>query len=271
MILAFDLDGVIYAGSQIIPGAAEGVTRARQLGHRIYFITNNVQLNSVQLAGRLQTYGVDADPAEIVCATEVTADVVDRLQPRPTRVLVLGTDSIADPVARTGIEVVRGLTAEPVDAVVLGIDTNIAFQDLAAAHRVIERDGAVLVAPNNDVSFATAGGTTPGVGAFVAALHASCGAKPIVVGKPAPHLFQHILEIEGATADNLLVIGDSLYSDIGGAISVGARSALVLTGIDTRAAAAALPADRRPDHIIDRLTDIPFHALAAEQPVSHQE
>jgi len=271
VILAFDLDGVIYAGGDLIPGAAEAVTLARRFGHRIYFISNNVQLSSVELAGRLQTLGVDVDPAEVVCATEVTADVVDALQPRPNRVLVLGTDAIAQPIARTGIEVVRGLTADLVDVVVLGIDTNIAFQDLAAAHRVIERDDAVLVAPNNDASFVTAGGTTPGVGAFVAALYASCGADPVIVGKPAPHLFQHILDIEGAEVDDLFVIGDSLYSDIGGAKSIGARSALVLTGISSRAEATALPADRQPDYVLDRLTDIPFAELAASRIVSNLE
>ncbi len=269
MILAFDLDGVIYAGGDLIPGAAEAITLARRFGHDVYFISNNVQLNAAQLAGRLQGLGIDADPAEVVCATEIAADVVDALQPRPNRVLVLGTDAIAGPIARTGMEVVRGLTADPVDAVVLGIDSNIAFQDLAAAHRVIERDGAILVAPNNDASFATSGGTSPGVGAFVAALRASCGAEPVVVGKPAPHLFRHILEIEDATAENLLVIGDSLYSDIGGAISVGARSALVLTGVDSRTSTAALPPDRQPDYILNRLTDLPFAELAAGHPVSN--
>ena len=271
MIVGFDLDGVIYAGARLIPGAAEGVTQARVLGHRTYFITNNVQLNAVELAVRLQTLGLDAGAREIVCATEVTADVVDRLRPRPERVLVLGTDSIAEPVARTGIEVVRELGSDPVDAVVLGVDTNFAYRHLTQAHRAIERDGAVLVAPNNDTSFATAGGTTPGVGAFVAALRASCGAEPVVVGKPAPHLFASILEREGATADDLLVIGDNLYSDVGGAKAAGARSALVLTGVDSRADAEALPVAERPDYIIERLTEIPFDAPAAARPVDRRD
>ncbi|MDP6348459.1 MAG: HAD-IIA family hydrolase [Chloroflexota bacterium] len=271
MIVAFDLDGVIYAGARLIPGAAEGVARALALGHATYFITNNVQLNTVELVVRLQTLRLDADAAEVVCATEVTADVVDRLRPRPERVLVLGTDSIAEPVARTGIAVVRKLGKEPVDAVVLGIDTNFAYRHLTQAHRAIERDGAMLVAPNNDVSFATAGGTTPGVGAFVAALRASCGAEPVVVGKPAPHLFRNILEREGATAAELLVIGDNLYSDVGGAKAAGARSALVLTGVDSRADADALPAAERPDYIIERLTEIPFDAPAAAGPVAGRE
>ena len=268
MILAFDLDGVIYAGGDLIPGAAEAVSLARQFGHRVYFVSNNVRLSAVELAGRLQGLGVVADPAEVVCATEITADVVDALQPRPNRVLVLGTDAIAGPIIRTGIAVVRELKSDPVDAVVLGLDYNFSYSHLAAAHRAIERDGALLVAPNNDAAFATRGGSTPGVGAFVAALRASCGAEPIIVGKPAPHLFKHILEIEGSTADNLLVIGDSLYSDIGGARAIGAKSVLVLTGVGTRAEAAALPDDRQPDYIVDRLSEIPFDALAAVSPLS---
>ncbi|MDP6756914.1 MAG: HAD hydrolase-like protein [Chloroflexota bacterium] len=227
MIVAFDLDGVIYAGARLIPGAAEGVARALALGHATYFITNNVQLNTVELVVRLQTLRLDADAAEVVCATEVTADVVDRLRPRPERVLVLGTDSIAEPVARTGIAVVRKLGKEPVDAVVLGIDTNFAYRHLTQAHRAVERDGAMLVAPNNDVSF--------------------------------------------ATAAELLVIGDNLYSDVGGAKAAGARSALVLTGVDSRADADALPAAERPDYIIERLTEIPFDAPAAAGPVAGRE
>ncbi|MDP6508338.1 MAG: HAD hydrolase-like protein, partial [Chloroflexota bacterium] len=143
------------------------------------------------------------------------------------RVLVLGTDSIAEPVARTGIAVVRKLGKEPVDAVVLGIDTNFAYRHLTQAHRAIERDGAMLVAPNNDVSF--------------------------------------------ATAAELLVIGDNLYSDVGGAKAAGARSALVLTGVDSRADADALPAAERPDYIIERLTEIPFDAPAAAGPVAGRE
>lgn len=263
MIFAFDLDGVIYAGDELIPAAAAAVALARSFGHRTYFISNNSRQNSVEVAARLQLLGLDAAPREVVCATEITGLVVSRLEPPPRSVLVIGSDSLAVEVGRCGAQVYRYFSDSEVDAVVMGLDFGMTYDMILAAHRAIVRHGARFIAANDDVTFASAGGSVPGCGAFVRAIQLTTGATPIIVGKPAPQMFRRILDLESAGPGELVVFGDSLYADIGGAKAIGAKAVLVLTGVDSRDGAARAPSDQRPDWIIDSLHDLPLEQLTA--------
>ena len=261
LAFAFDLDGVIYAGEQLLSGAAEAVAEARNRGHSAYFLTNNSRQNSFELAAKLQRMGVGASPRDVISATEVAGLVVSRLRPRPRSVMVIGSDSLAIEIGRAGVEVLRGDDGAAAGAVVFGLDQEVSYEKLLAAHRAIAHFGAAFFAVNLDRTYASQGGTVPGCGAFAASVASSTGKRARLIGKPAPHMFRRILELEEASPDKLVVFGDSLDADVAGAKSAGARSVLVLTGVDSRAAAERASPRRRPDWIIEDLRSVPFDEI----------
>ena len=266
MIFAFDLDGVIYSGDEVLGGAAEAVATARALGYATYFITNNSRQASVELSVKLQSMGLDVAPSEVISAVETAGRLVSQIDGPPESAMVIGSPTLREVIGKSGVRAYSYNETGPVDVLVLGLDHAINYQKLLAAHKVLECPNVHFVAVNNDVTFASDGGTVPGLGAIVSAVSAAAGRSPdFVAGKPEPHMFNRILELEDAEAGELVVFGDSLYSDIGGAKAIGARTALVLTGVDGRDDAASAPPERKPDWIIDSLNAIPFAEIAGAE------
>ncbi len=263
MIFAFDLDGVIYAGEVLLAGAVEAVTRARSLGYSTYFITNNSRQTSVEVSVKLQSMGLDAAPREVVSAVETAGVLVSRIDGSPKSAMVIGSESLRKVIEKAGIRAYSYEEPGPFDVLVVGLDFEFNYEKLLAAFRALDRPDVSFVAVNNDVTFAAEGGSVPGLGAIVSAVASAARRGPdVVAGKPEPHMFNRMLELERAEAADLVVFGDSLYSDVGGAKSIGAKTALVLTGVDGRDEVAAAPPERSPDWIIESLKDIPFDEIA---------
>ena len=263
MILSFDLDGVIYRGSNLIEHAAAAVGRARREGYPVYFGTNNTHYGADAIAGRLSDLGIAARPEHVVCAADATAWVMAELDPPVRRALVLGTEHLADEIRRVGIETVRYLDDGSVDAVVASLDLDLSFRALSHAHWALRHAGARLVVPSHDRNFPWSSGSLPGGGALAVALSYSAEVEPIMVGKPAPRMFDEILRRENALPRDLVLVGDNLETDIGAAKALGARSVLVFTGVSDRQDLERTAAADRPDFAIGDLSQFPWDALAA--------
>jgi HAD superfamily hydrolase (TIGR01457 family) len=245
----FDLDGVLYRGSEPVPHSASSVARLRELGKRVAFVTNNSARAPSKVAERLRSVGVEADEDEVETSALATASVLaDRAV---GRVFVVGGPGLIEALGQVGIEV---LTGEPVeaDAVVVGWDRDADYTKLRVASVLVER-GASLVATNPDASFPAADGTRwPGAGALLAAIETTTGARGEVIGKPYPPLLRTALDRAGGGRP--LLIGDRLDTDIAGAVGVGWDSMLVLTGISTATEAHASPT--RPTYIAADLREL---------------
>ena len=110
-------------------------------------------------------------------------------------------------------------------------------------------DGARLIATNADARYPTSKGFLPGAGAIVAALSTATGVAPLVIGKPAPQMFQAILEASGIGADESVVVGDNPDADVVAAHRAGCAAILVLTGVADADVAAGLVGERAPEAI----------------------
>ena len=258
---AFDMDGVVYRGPELIPGAAEAVAAVQHLGLPTLFITNNSRETPVELAAKLQGLGIDAGPESIVSAVVASVSYLRAHHPIPCRVLVLGGESLATQIADAGYELATWDGDDVPEVVVVGVDFGLTYDRLRRATRAIILDGARYLAVNTDPQYPTPNGPIPGAGAMTAAVAAVTGQAPVIVGKPSAHMFQVILDRAGVEAADLVVLGDMLTADIAGARAIGAESVLVLTGTTSAAEAAAAPADQRPDHVIESLYDLPLPAL----------
>jgi HAD superfamily hydrolase (TIGR01457 family) len=225
----FDLDGVLYRGSDPIPGAAEALAHLRSLGKRVAFVTNNSGRTPEAVAARLRTVGVAAEADEVETSALTTASLLARRGVRSA--FVVGEEGIRTALAQAGIDVADG-QPELVDAVVVGWDRGADYTSLRTAS-VLVQHGAALIATNPDASFPAADGARwPGAGALLAAIETTTGVRGEVVGKPEPPLL--LAALERAGGGRPLLIGDRLDTDIAGAAACGWDSLLVLTGIATR-------------------------------------
>lgn len=243
--LLVDLDGVVYTGPDPVPGAIDALTRARQRGLGVRYVTNNASRTPAEVADQLVGLGLPARPGDVVTSAEAAGVLLAARLPAAAPVLVVGSHALARAVRANGLRPVIGAAQHP-RAVVQGYGPDVAWQDLAEAAFAIAQ-GAWWVATNCDPTLPTPRGLAPGNGALVAALAVATGRQPEVVGKPAPTLFRRAAD--DLAAARPLVVGDRLDTDIAGAVNAGFGSLLVLTGVSGPREVLTAPAGQRPDHV----------------------
>jgi 4-nitrophenyl phosphatase len=258
-IVIFDLDGVIYRGSDPVPGAAELVAWLHDAGVTVRFATNNSTIARAGYVERLATMGITAAADEIVTSTMATIQHLHRRAPEIRRLLAIGADGMRSELSDAGFEVtMAGDVAErpagaPLpghDAVIVGLDPHVDYGRLAAAMSAVAA-GARLIATNADARYPTPAGFAPGAGAIVRALETATGAAAEVIGKPSPAMFTAILEASGVAAGECVVVGDNPNADVAGAHRANCAAILVLTGVADRASIAGLRGELAPDAVAD--------------------
>lgn len=248
-LVIFDLDGVLYRGSEPIPGAADLVAGLRHAGVRVAFATNNSMATRTEYAARLGSMGIPAEPTEVMTSTWATVLHLGRHQPQVGRVLTIGAPGLVAEFREAGYEVHRAEDgAAVVDAVIVGLDQQFDYQRLAVAVGAV-LSGAMFVATNADARYPIPGGFLPGAGAMVAAVAASSGITPLIIGKPQAAMFEAILADSGMSAGVGVVIGDNADADMPAAARAGLASILVLTGVTPAGEAALLDGERRPSAV----------------------
>ncbi|WP_278312785.1 HAD-IIA family hydrolase [Lolliginicoccus levis] len=249
-VLLLDLDGTLYTGATAVPHAVEALrsieARAGESpAPRVLFVTNNASRAPADVAAHLAQFGFAADPADVVTSAQAAARLLASRVPTGARVLVVGTDALAEQVAQAGLIPVRDASAQP-DAVIQGHSPDTNWHILAEAALAI-RGGALWVAANRDTTLPSDRGLLPGNGAMVAALEAATSETPLVAGKPEKAIFHDALD-RGAFRSPL-VVGDRLDTDIAGARALGLPSLYVWTGVSQPLDVLAAPVDSRPDHL----------------------
>jgi len=249
-VFLFDLDGVLYRGTDRVPHAAEALTSLRAAGKGIAFVTNNSASAPGTVVERLRSVGVGADPSEVETSAITTANLLAGRGVRSA--FVVGEEGVRSALEERGIHIEDdplAVAVAGVDVVVVGLDRNADYAKLRTASLLVER-GAALVATNPDGSFPAANGEVwPGAGALLAAVEATTGVRAEVIGKPHAPILLAALERAGGGVP--LLVGDRLDTDIAGAEALGWDSLLVLTGITTVEQLARSPV--RPTYVGDDL------------------
>lgn len=233
------MDGVLWRGAEYLPGVTEFFELLGRLGVPYVFATNNSGTEPEAYAARLRAGGVPGVSArQVVTSGTVMAEVLSVRYPSGTAVHVLGSPALKAALEEVGFVVSDPSAPGDVEVVVVGIDTTLTYDKLAlAARRIL--NGAAFYGTNGDVSLPTAGGLAPGTGSILAALTAATGTAPQVVGKPERHIFRSAVHRLGSSPDRTLMVGDRLDTDVLGAQRSGMRTALLLTGVESPASAAA--------------------------------
>jgi glycerol 3-phosphatase-2 len=244
-VALLDLDGVVYIGSDAVPGAPAVLGAARRAGMRLAFVTNNAARPPRVVARHLVDLGIQAEPEEIVTSSQAAARYLAEHLPARARVLVVGTTGLIEALDERGLTPVPDALG-PVDAVVQGYSPDLSWRQLAEGAVAINR-GVPWVATNVDPTVPSPRGPLPGNGSLVAALRHATGVEPFVTGKPQPAMHRESLLRSGAQRP--IVVGDRLDTDIEGANTVGCPSLLVMSGVTAVPDLLAAPPERRPTYL----------------------
>ena len=222
-----DLDGTLYHGPQMIPGADELISTLRAKRIPFLFVTNNSSRTPEEVAVHLETMGISARAEEVCTSAVAAARYIAEDQPG-CKVAAIGEAGLIKALNEAGLQLVQ----EQPDVVVQGIDRQFTYDTLTRAARWI-RGGARYVLTNPDLLLPSQEGLMPGAGTLSAAIQAASGVKPKVIGKPAAPLMDFAIARLGLAASEVAVIGDNLHTDIAAGVNAGCGTILALTGVTT--------------------------------------
>ncbi len=243
-----DMDGVIYRGSKLIPGAQEFIHLLLDQRVPFLFLTNNSQRTRRDVATRLRRMGIRADESHVFTCAMATARFLAEQKPGGTA-FVIGEGGLLQALHQNGYSVVD---ADP-DYVVVGEGRTFTMEMVEAAVDMVTK-GARLIATNLDPNCPTERGLRPGCGAIVAMLERATGTRAFSVGKPSPVMLRTARKQLGLNTAETTIIGDTMETDILGGVQLGYRSILVLTGStreeDIKGYAYC------PDRVVDSIADL---------------
>jgi NagD protein len=225
-----DLDGTVYLGEALIPGAAETIAALRADGRRVAFLSNKPLQTRAEYAAKLTRLGVPADAEDVINSSLVLARHLATLD-AGAPVFVIGEPPLIAELRAHGFEV---RADHRVRWVVIAFDRTFDYAKLNTALQAV-RQGARLIATNPDRTCPTADGEIPDCAGMTAAVEAVTAARvEIVVGKPSPIILDVALARLGVPAAESVIVGDRIETDIVMGKQRGLATVLVLSGV-TRA------------------------------------
>jgi HAD superfamily hydrolase (TIGR01450 family) len=255
-VYVFDLDGTIYLGDELLPGAKRLILKLRELGKRVIFLSNNPTKDPRMYAEKLGKLGLKTPASEIVNTVVTMTRWLLRDHPDAT-VFPISEEPLKNSLSEAGIRMSEN--PEEIDIVIASYDRGFDYRKLQIAFDAIwfyER--AMLVTTNPDRYCPFPGGRgEPDAAAIVAAIEACTGTKcQVNVGKPDPIMLETIMDLIGLDAKECVMSGDRLYTEIQMAKRAEMPSAIVLTGETTEEDLAGEPKENLPDYTLERIDQL---------------
>jgi HAD superfamily hydrolase (TIGR01457 family) len=248
-----DLDGTLYLGNRLIPGADQFIEQLRESGRRCLFLTNNSSRSSEGWAEKLRGMGIDASAADVFASGEATAAYLAEHRP-DARVYLLGTPGLEAELKEHGVHCVQ----DAPDLVLVGFDMGLTYEKLRKACRFL-LSGAELWATHPDRVCPTQDGPIPDTGSFLALIESATGKVPdLVVGKPNLPMVEGALHRLGLNAEEVAMVGDRLYTDMAMARAGGLTGVLVLSGESTLAMLNEAPPEHQPEVVLESVRSAKF-------------
>lgn len=252
----FDLDGTIYLGDELLPGARKLIDGLREAGKVVRFLSNNPTRSPIQYQEKLNRLGIPTNLTDIT-NTIVTTQRWLSTHHQDATLFVIGEDALKDELSRAGFN--QSDDPTQIDIVVSSFDRTFDYRKLQIAFDAIWfHKRAILIQTNPDRYCPMPGGRgQPDCAAITAAITAATGVEPqVVLGKPSPLMLTEVLRGTGLQPDQCLMVGDRIYTDIQMAVDANMSSALVLTGESTLADVSATNPASRPTYVVERIDQL---------------
>ena len=250
----FDLDGTIYLGDQLIPGAERVVRRLRENKRKVVFLSNKPLQTREDYAAKLTQLGIPTQPDEVINSTFVMVNYLKRIAPQ-ARLFAVGEVPFVEELKRAGFHI----TDEPkeIEYVVVAFDRTFDYHKLNIAFQAIKL-GAHFVATNPDRTCPVEGGEIPDCAGMIAAIEAVTEKKvEVIVGKPSPIMIQAALDLMGLMPEDCILIGDRVETDIKMGKDSGIATGIVLTGVtDEKTLEGFKHTSIQPDFVFQSIADV---------------
>jgi NagD protein len=247
--LIFDMDGVIYHGDRLIPGAAALIAWLDHTGKRYLFLTNSSQRSARELSQKLRRLGVGVDPHHFYTSAMATAAFLSGQCPSGSA-YVIGEPALTNALYEAGFT----MDDSRPDYVVVGETSTYTYDRICRAVSLVNR-GARLIGTNPDTTGPVEDGIVPATGALMAPIEMATGARAYYVGKPNPVMLRTALQKVGSRREDTAIVGDRMDTDIVAGVEAGIDAVLVLSGVTSREATPRFA--YRPSLILDSVADIP--------------
>ncbi|WP_319403417.1 HAD-IIA family hydrolase [uncultured Anaeromusa sp.] len=247
---ALDMDGTIYLGQKLLPGALDFLQYLKDSGRKHLFLTNNSSKHKHSYVEKLQKLGINATDKEVMTSGEATALYLQAHNMK--QVYLLGTPDLEDEFRQHGLT----LTCDKPACVVLGFDQTLTYAKLTEACHLL-REGVPFIATHPDINCPTneRSGYLPDTGAMLKLIEASTGVTPqLIIGKPHQEIINVLMSTLHCTKEETAMVGDRLYTDIQLAANSGVCGVLVLSGESTRSDVATSSA--KPTFIFENVGEL---------------
>ncbi len=223
-IVFLDLDGTIYIGNSLLPGAKEFLDCLSKKNIFTYFLSNNSSRSKKDYVKKLARLGISSNEDRIILSTD---GVIEYLLERKARqIYIVGTESMKEMFLQAGLEV----DSSTPEHVVLGFDTELTYEKLKKAALFIQK-GVQLIATHPDLVCPSPEGFIPDTGSMLALFEKATRKKPVkIFGKPNPEMVTHIMKRHDVRSQEIVIIGDRIYTDMELARNILCDFILVLSG-----------------------------------------
>jgi NagD protein len=253
-----DMDGVVYTGSKLIPGAKEFVNRLKQGSYKFLFLTNNSYHTPLELRDRLLNKGIDVSEDYFYTSAMATASFLKVQKPNGCSAYVIGGKGVINALENVGVEITR----KKPDYVIIAETEEYDYAKIIEATLLIQ-EGAKFIATNQDLTGPSLRGPVPACGALVAPIEKVTGVSPYFLGKPNPVMMFLARKKLGVHSANCFMIGDRMDTDIMGGLESGMTTCLVLSGVTSKEIMNQFP--YQPDYVFNNLGEINPDAILSRR------
>ena len=230
-LFLLDQDGTLYKGKHLFPYTLKFLESIRYSGAQYLFITNNSSKSTKQYVEKMNNFGINATAEDFYTSSHATMDYINTYH-KNEKVYLVGTKALHGEFLENGIN----LTSQIEDAkvAVLSYDTELDYEKITALCHILANQDVCYLATNPDLVCPTETGYLPDYGSFATLIYNATGRNPIFLGKPRKLFIETVLKRYNLAKDDLVVVGDRLYTDIALGNVSGVDSILVLSGEATR-------------------------------------
>ncbi len=229
-LFLFDMDGTLYLGNTLYTFTLELLKTIREKGKNYLFITNNSSKSVPDYVAKLAGLGITATESDFVTSAQATIHLFLK-EYKSEKIYVCGTASLVKELEAAGLTV----TDKHYEAtlVLMGFDTELSFKKLEDVSKILCNRDVPYFATNPDMTCPTEYGYVPDCGSVCDMIYNAAKKRPVVIGKPTALMPNLAMERMGVTADETVVVGDSLMTDIPCGLNAKAHSVCVFTGHTT--------------------------------------
>ncbi len=251
-----DMDGVIYHGNRLLPGAREFVDWLKAQGKKFLFLTNASERSPRELRQKMARLGIEVPEEHFYTSALATASFLASQKPHGTA-YVIGEAGLTNALYEVGIS----MNDVNPDYVVMGDTRSYSYERIERAVQLV-LGGARLIGTNPDLTGPAESGIVPSTGALIAPIELATGRKAYFVGKPNPLIMRHALKQLDCRREETVIIGDRMDTDVVAGVEAEIEPVLVLSGVTSREDLTRFP--YAPGYVLEGVGEIA--ALGAPAP-----